>query len=73
MAPNKEEITIVETATTSSGEQHEEKIVIKRADDAFQFAADAEEISWTPAEERRVVRKIDVVILPLVSAKPMRI
>ncbi|KAF1823031.1 MFS general substrate transporter [Dissoconium aciculare CBS 342.82] len=65
MAPNKEEITIVETATTSSGEQHEEKIVIKRADDAFQFAADAEEISWTPAEERRVVRKIDVVILPL--------
>lgn len=40
----------------------------KDVDDAFRFTLESEgaEISWTEEEERKVVRKIDMVILPLV-------
>jgi hypothetical protein len=58
MDHGKEAITIVETATTASGEKHDETIVIKRADD---------DLVWSPREERRVIAKIDTVILFLVS------
>jgi hypothetical protein len=67
MDHGKEAITIVETATTASGEKHDETIVIKRADDALDFAAEAEDLVWSPREERRVIAKIDTVILFLVS------
>lgn len=39
----------------------------ERADDVLSFVADLDTLTWTPQEERRVVRKIDTVILALVS------
>ena len=73
MSMDKEKITIVETFTSTSGEKHDEEIVIKRADDALDFAANAEDITWTPQEENRVRRKIDMSILPLVSKQCSKI
>lgn len=35
-------------------------------DDAFRFAVDGSDVTWTEAEERKVRWKIDAVILPLV-------
>lgn len=37
-------------------------------DDAFRFAVDGSDVTWTPAEERKVIWKIDAVVLPLVRA-----
>lgn len=38
----------------------------KDVDDAFRFAVEGSNVTWTDAEERRVRWKIDAVILPLV-------
>lgn len=35
-------------------------------DDALQMALDSLEETWTDQEERRVLRKIDMVLIPLV-------
>ena len=42
----------------------------KDIDDALRFTldCDGDEIEWTEEEERKVLRKIDMVILPLVIA-----
>jgi MFS transporter, ACS family, allantoate permease len=36
------------------------------ADDALQMALDSQDETWTEEEERRVLWKIDLVLLPLV-------
>lgn len=36
-------------------------------DDAFRFAVDGSDVTWTEAEETKVRWKVDAVILPLVS------
>lgn len=35
-------------------------------DDALQMAIDGQDETWTEQEERRVLRKIDMVLIPLV-------
>ena len=40
----------------------------RRADDAKKFLDSSDAITWTDVEERRVLRKIDMRILPLVSS-----
>ena len=39
---------------------------VRHADDALAFVTGHESVVWTAEEERKVLRKIDCVILPLV-------
>jgi hypothetical protein len=39
---------------------------VKGVDDGFMFAVTREDIVWTREEERRLVRKIDMRMIPLV-------
>lgn len=61
----KDENTVVETASldrAGSGEPIQKKEV----DDVLRFAIESENLTWTPEEEAKVVRKIDFIILPMV-------
>lgn len=42
------------------------RMLAGKVDDALQFAIEHGEITWSKAEETKVKRKIDMVILPLV-------
>lgn len=47
--------------------QDPEKKPIKGVDDALQFAAEHGSDEWSEEEERKVLRKIDYRLIPLVS------
>jgi ribulose 1,5-bisphosphate synthetase/thiazole synthase len=68
---DKSRIEFVEDAT---GTGHESNVVAKPTykvgadvDDALQLALIDTEVSWSEEEERKVVRKIDLVLLPVAS------
>ena len=61
----------VESVSPRVVESMDEKQHIQDADDALKFATESEGISWTEQEEKRVVRKIDAVILSLVRLTPV--
>lgn len=69
MTANKTEREEVETVTTDQNEAgyaEKQDPSGRGLDDALPFAMGAEEDSWTDEEERRVLRKIDFVVVPLV-------
>ena len=72
MAP-KAETDAVEHASPAVMEDVDTKALIRGADDALKFATESEGITWTDAEERRVLWKIDGVILSLVSSRTQRL
>lgn len=53
---------------TTEGNLNEGKPSIQHADDALAFVTDHENVAWTREEEAKVLRKIDLVILPLVCS-----
>lgn len=56
---------------TVSNDQVDEKPAIntKHTDAAFHFLAEHEIIEYTAEEEKALIRKIDLVLMPLVSLK----
>ncbi len=59
----------LEYAGTATIEDVETKTPPRDADDALKFATETENIDWTEAEEKKVVWKIDAVILSLVRSR----
>lgn len=45
----------------------DKKMATKGIDDALLFSVNNEEITWTAEEERRLLLKIDLRLIPLVS------
>lgn len=74
MAPNTEGLEITQQAQMEHIEKLEShryieptKTALNRGtDDALNFTATHEDITWTPDEERRLLRKLDMRIIPLV-------
>lgn len=67
----KQEADTVEHTSVDTVESIGEKVYGQDADDAQAFAVESEGITWTPQEERRVVWKIDAVILSLVRSSTL--
>ena len=63
-APASEQI---DTAASQNFDFEEGKLNLKGVDDALRFTADRVPISWTAEEERRLLWKIDLRLIPLVS------
>lgn len=57
----------IEHASSATIEDADLKRITRDHDDALKFAVESESISWTEAEEKKVLWKIDAVILTLVS------
>jgi hypothetical protein len=70
---SKAETDTVEHASAVATEELDAKPHNRDADDALWFAAESEAITWTDAEERKVLWKIDGVILSLVSSSTLEI
>ena len=68
---SKAETDILERAGTATIEDVDGKTQPKDVDDALRFAIQTEDIDWTKAEERKVVWKIDAVILSLVRSSSL--
>jgi hypothetical protein len=68
MVTNKAEIGEVESVTDPNQTGYDEKqnTNYKGVDDALAFIAGSADDEWTEEEERRVLRKIDFVVVPLV-------
>lgn len=66
----KSDVVNVENVT-SAGEPHFdpslEKLNVKEGDDALRFTIENGSINWTNEEERVVLSKIDLRLMPLVS------
>ncbi|KIW09919.1 hypothetical protein PV08_11695 [Exophiala spinifera] len=52
-------------AETVGGNVNEDKVSVQHADNALAFAIEHQNITWTSEEEAMVLRRIDLVILPL--------
>jgi hypothetical protein len=61
------EIEHVSGAPAPQFDPSQEKVNVQRGDDALKFTVETGSISWTPKEESRVLRKIDMRLMPLVS------
>lgn len=57
----------IDTAAGQNFDFEAEKLNLKGVDDAFRFTADRAPISWTAEEERKLLWKIDLRLIPLVS------
>jgi hypothetical protein len=62
-----------ETDEVEVGRSHDDEAIYDKqdtlgqgVDDALKFVMGGEEGSWTDEEERRVLRKIDLILVPLV-------
>ena len=55
------------TAIVTQSEDGEAQKIRNDVDDARKFLDGREQISWTEEEERRLVRKIDMRLVPLVG------
>lgn len=58
-----EQVDRVDTTTFESGEK---TMAIRGVDDALVYAIESEQLTWTPEEERRLLWKIDLRLIPLV-------
>ena len=63
MATNK--IEAQDPQPPNEGEENE-KIFSSGVDDALSFAIGGDEVTWTRDEERRILWKIDLLLVPLV-------
>jgi hypothetical protein len=66
----KADVANIENITTASEPHFDltlEKVNIKQGDDALQFTIENGSINWTKEEERAVLWKIDLRLVPLVS------
>lgn len=55
------------TVISTQNEDGEAQTLRNDVDDAKTFLDEREQISWTDEEERRLVRKIDMRLVPLVG------
>lgn len=65
---SKSETNNIEHAPSAAIEDADIKKTTRDFDDALKFAVESESITWTEAEEKKVLWKIDAVILTLVSS-----
>ena len=63
---SKADTDTLEHASTATVEEADSKPHPRDVDDALNFATQIENVDWTEAEEKKVVWKIDAVILSLV-------
>lgn len=69
----KADIANIENVTSASEPHFDptlEKINVKQGDDALQFTIENGSINWTKEDERAVLWKIDLRLVPLVSCLP---
>lgn len=59
----------IDSAQSQNFDFDETKLNLKGVDDALRFAVDRDPITWTAEEERRLLWKIDLRLIPLVSGK----
>ena len=66
MMATKEDGEMIEVVQRNDLETAAEKTPAKDVDDALRFTLESIHITWTEKEEKKVVRKIDAVVLSLV-------
>jgi MFS transporter, ACS family, DAL5 transporter family protein len=57
----------VDTVQSQAFDFEEKRVNVNGVDDALLFTVDREPISWTAEEERKLLWKIDLRLIPLVS------
>lgn len=66
----KPNLAVEETAATAHHLEHKgNKHGTSEADRALEFAHHHGALSWTPAEEKRLLLKLDLMIIPLVRSR----
>jgi ACS family allantoate permease-like MFS transporter len=60
----------VDTAPSQNFYYEENPANVKGVDDALLFTVDRDPITWTAEEERKLLWKIDLRLIPLVCHKP---